>query len=319
MPPKMPKGARRTAPKAQKQVMRLSRQVRAGLDAQGLAWAALLNDPCSAPLAHPCYAGADGGILMRFENSYDIGTGATDTAGLFIYTPNGIGVTGGLSTGLLTGVAATAAVNLTLAGPVAATQPGYTFLTANASNVRAVASCIQITYLGSEANRSGVINFGCLNGGTFISTDTPNTGNASNVFEHFQRTPVDTIEVKWRPSAYDQTFRDQSQNIATADLTKCGAVGFSFSGLLAAAGLRVRMVTVYEYTPGGQVGIVNAARSRSTSTNSLDHVLNYLDSTGDWMMRIGSSLGRAYTGVRRVEPFVRAVAYGGTRVAGLLM
>lgn len=320
MPPKMTKAARRTAAQSQKQKVRVPRQLRAGLDSQGQAWARLLNDPCGAPLAHPCYAGGDGGILMRFENAFDIGTGATDTAGVFVYTPGAIGVTGGNGTAIVTGVGASAAVNLTLAFPTAATQPGYTFLNTNASNVRAVSACIQITYLGAESARSGVVNFGCLNGGTFTTADTPNTGNASNVFEHFERTPLNTIEVKWRPTAFDQTFRDQSQGLTTAEISKCGAVGFSFSGLTAAAGLRIRMVCVYEYTPNGQVGIVNTSNSRSTSGNSMDNVLNYLDSTGNWMTRIGHSLGNLAMGAQKVSPYVRAaIYYAGTRTPGLLM
>jgi hypothetical protein len=182
-----------------------------------------------------------------------------------------------------------------------------------------VAACIQITYLGSEQNRSGIINYGNCNGGTFVLSDTPNTGNASNSFEHFERTPVNTIEVKWRPTAFDQTFKDNQINATNNELSKCGAVGFTFSGLAGAAGLRVRMVAVYEYTPAGAVGIVNTTSSRSTSGNTLDSVINYLDASGDWMTRVGHAMNSAYRGARMIEPYVRAVTYAGTRVPGLLM
>lgn len=298
---------------------RMVRTVRSSLDAQAQAWAQLLNDPCGGPIVHPCYPGSDGGILMRFENSYDIGVGATETAGVFVFTPGAIGTNGVLSTGILAGSAANSSTNLTLAGPSNVVQPGYSFLASNSSNVRPVAACIQMTFLGAESARSGVISYGNINGGTFLASDTPNALNASNVFEHFCRTPVDTLEIKWRPSSYDPTFRDVSTNIGANELGKLGAVGFSYNGLQTAAGMRVRMVVVYEYTPGNQVGIVNVARSRSTSNNSLDHVINYLDSTGDWMVRLGSGLGRAYRGAQSVAPYVRAVTYGGTRIAGMLM
>jgi len=312
----MVKQARRTAARPQKQKVKVPRSIRTGLDAQGLAWAHLLNDPCGAALVHPCYAGADGGILMRFENQFEIGTGATDTAGLFAYTPNGIGTNGAA---IISGVAANAATNLTLAFGAAAAQPGYSFLQTNSSNVKAVASCIQIVYLGTELNRSGVINYGNITGGTFFTGDTPNTSNASNVFEHFCRIPNGTIEIKWRPTAYDQSGTDVGQATVASNQIRNGAMGFSFSGLVASAGLRVRMVTVYEYTPNNQVGIAQASRSRSTSQSTLDNVINYLDSTGDWMVRLGDAMGGAMRGVARIAPYVQAVGYAGRRIPALLM
>lgn len=309
----MPKAKR---PKAKQNV---PRGVRTGLDAQALAWAAILNDPCAAPLAHPCYAGADGGILVRVETSYDIGIGGTDTAGALFWTPGATGNNAGFAAGLVPATAINSVTAMTGVSISAATQPGYTYLLANASTFRTVAACMQITYLGTEANRSGVINYGNANGSTFNVGDAVASATLANVLEKFERTPVGTVEVKWRPSAFDQTFKEPALNPTAAELARYQSLGLAFSGLVAAAGLRVRLVAVYEYTPINNLGVANVSSSRNTSSSSMDHVINFLDSSGDWMYRASGSLARAARGAASLEPFVRAVTYGGARVAGLLM
>lgn len=297
----------------------MPRQIRAALDSQAMAWARILDDPCSAPLAHPCYAGSDGGILIRCESIVDIGTGVTDTSGAFFWSPGGLGLVSTFATGLCQGVAANSTSTMSSVSMASTLQPGYAYLSQNAANFRAVAACMQITYLGSEANRSGVVSFGGANGTTFNTTDSISAGSLSTVLEKFERTPVGTIEVKWRPSAYDQTFKDTTATLSVAELAKYSSVGMVYSGLQAAAGIRIRMVCVYEYQPSNSLGVVSASTARNTSSNSLDHVINYLDSTGDWMYRVAGSAGKLLRGAAAVEPYVRAVAYGGTRVAGLLL
>jgi len=296
--------------------------MRRGLDAQALAWARLLNDPCGAPLAHPCFVGSDGGILTRFEGYYDVGTGATDTCGIFSFTPNAIGniTATGLGPAIATYSASNPGTPAALLNAASGSQPGYAFLSQNATAVRCVSACIQIFYAGTELNRSGIISYGNVSGGTFQVGSSINVNNSSNVLEHFTRVPNDVIEIKWRPTSADQLWRDPSQAIGSFnDLARLGGMGFTFTGLQAAAGLRIRMVAIYEYIPDSSVGITNTAQSRSTSSNSFDDVINFLDSSGGWMTRTANALGSAYRGARRIEPYVRAVAYGGTRVAGLLM
>lgn len=298
----------------------IPKMMRAGLDAQGMAWANSLNDPCGAPLAHPCYVGSDGGILTRFEGFYDVGTGATDTCGIFSFTPNAIGNSAGSGPAITFFNAANPGVATALANPTNASQPGYTFLSTNATAVRCVSACIQVYYAGTELNRSGILSYGNVSGGTFLVGNVVNVNNSSNVLEHYTRVPNELIEIKWRPTSADQLWRDPSQVLGSFnDAARLGGMGFTFTGLQAAAGLRVRIVAIYEYMPDSQVGITNTVRSRSTSRNSFDEVINYLDATGDWMVRAAGAAGRAYAGAKRIAPYVQAVAYGGRRVAGLLM
>lgn len=297
---------------------RIPRSLSTGLDEQALCWARLLADPCQAPLCHPCYNGADGGILTRFENSYDIGTGATDTAGLFNYVPGAIASSSGNANGIFTYVAPSSAGSPVVASVVNTVQPGFGFLNTNASSVRCVAACLQVFYLGAEANRSGIINYGNTTGNTFSVGDVVNVNNASNIFPKFERTPLNLIEIKWRPNNYDQTWQDTTQATNANETGKRAGIGFSFSGLQAAAGYRVRMVAVYEYVPANNVGITLANTSRNTSKHSLERVIDYLDAGGDWMTRTGESLNRLFRGANSVAPYVRAVAYGGSRALSIM-
>jgi hypothetical protein len=179
-----PKSKKSGQPK--RPVSRVARTLRPALDAEALCWARLLNDPCSAPLCHPVYAGADGGIVTRFETYYDVGTGATDTAGIYSFTPNAIGVQGGLGTSVSFFNAANAGAVTALANPTSSSQPGYDFLVANATAVRCVAACIQVFYNGTEANRSGVVAYGNLSGGTALVGTSTNVNSFLPVLEHYE-------------------------------------------------------------------------------------------------------------------------------------
>lgn len=293
----------------------------ARLDGPAQDWANLLVDPCSAPLVHPIYPGANGGVLMRFEGTYNIGFGATETAGVFQWTPGNLGSysSGTLASNMAITTATSGSTTAVLSAPASSLAPGYTFLTANAAATRCVGACIQIFYLGTELNRSGILSYGNLMGGAFNVGDNVTADGVSNTFEHFTRTPDSMVEIKWRPSAYDGTWTDPQENRVNDARGKYAALGFAFSGLQAAMGYRVRMVAVYEWTPSVYNGVTTASASRARSNSSMDDVINFLDRTGDWTVRMGRALGRAYQGASTVAPYVRAVAYTGKRIAALTM
>lgn len=289
------------------------------LDAQAMCWARLLADPCSAPLCHPVYAGGNGGILARFENSYNIGFGVGETAGIFSWAPGNCGQSSAAASGIVVGTGANSSTALTLANAVPTTvQPGYQFLIDNSSGFRCVSACMQIFYLGTESNRSGVVSYGNLLGGVFNFGNVVSADAASNVFEHFERTPLNHLEVKFRPSSYDQTWTDATQNRTLDSTTKYGAMGFSFAGVQAAAGFRVRLVAVYEYIPVFGTGQTANVFSRNTSGNTMDDVINYLDRLGKWTVQGGRALARIYSGVQTAAPYVRAVTYQGMRAAAIM-
>jgi len=119
--------------------------------------------------------------------------------------------------------------------------------------------------------------------------------------------PETMAEIKWRPSSFDQTF---SSFGATAtypsvnDLSRAGALTVFYSGLPAGgAGFLVKKTAVYEYIPSLTLAISAVPTSRNTSNNTLDEVINFLDSAGDWMTS-------AYKVGSRIASYAAPVAKG---------
>lgn len=304
------KATRRTVARPQKQVPRISRGV--SLDAHALAYARLLNDPCSAPLVHPTFAGADGGLLIRAETTYTFGTTALSTAGIFVWTPGAIGVNAGNGSAIVT-VDATAAGSGVSLGPISAGyQPGYAFLTANASEVRCVAACMQAFYPGTEVNRSGLVAYGNVIGGTLYNGQAINAQGANVLFENFERTPDDMVEVKWRPTNFDQTYTVPNNATSFTEISRRGSMGIVLTNGYPATGIQIRMVAVYEYTPSYALGLTSSARSRNFSANTLDQVINHLDRLGDWATRAGHAAANVAGGMA-AGGFMRTIAYSGNR------
>lgn len=297
----------------QKQVARVPRGP--ALDAYAMAYARLLYDPCGAPLVHPTYAGTDGGLLVRAENTYTIGANTGITAGVFSWTPGGIGAasSGTISSAIAQGESTIPGGAILLAGVSSGYQPGYGFLSANASEARCVAACIQIFYTGTEVGRSGLVAYGNIIGGTLPNGLTCNSQGVLTLFENFERTPDRCVEVKWRPTNFDQNYTVPSATTSITELSRRGALAFAFKDLQPGVGITVRMVGVYEYTPAFNIGLTSAIRSRSISNNSLDQVVNYLDRLGDWTTRAVNAAGSLVGAMYTANGMMRQISYGGTR------
>lgn len=292
--------------------------VRTGLDAQAYAYARLLADPCGAPLTHPVYAGTDGGILARFESDFLYFNGATEAAGLMLFNPGAIGPSGVNTTSLI--AAPSTGPNVATAPTFinSSFQPGFGFLAATAQNVRCVAACLQVYWPGTEANRQGFISYGPVPGAAVLG-DTPTVAQVAQIFPKTERMPNDHIEVKWRPADGDQMWGPMDQASPTIDQARKSAIGFAVQGLPVSTGVRVRLIAVYEYQPIWGQGMIAPINSRSTSSNSLDHVVNYLDTFTDWAYKGVAALNSAGRAAKAAAPYVRAVAYGAARTAPLLL
>lgn len=316
MPPKTRKGKKtQRASKGRRVSVRSSYN----LDPQALAYAHLLNDPCSAPLVHPVYAGSDGGLVARFENYYTLNTTAVgSTSGLFSWTPGGIGNNAGAAPALITGEQASAGTAFTTATLGTTTQPGWAYLSTNSGASRCVAACIQVMFVGAESARSGIVAYGGLTGSTIASGVSTNASNALQLFEKYERMPVSSLEVKWRPGSFDQEWTNPNSGTSATELGRRSAVGLAWVGAPASTGIIVRMVAVYEYVPILSSGLVVPYNSRSTSSSSLDHVVNALDSTGEWMYNAGRVVNSAYRVGQSAMPYVRAIAYAGSRALPML-
>jgi len=315
MPPKTRKAKAKRAPTKRRPV----RGRGAMLDPQAVAYARLLNDPCAAPLTHPVYSGSDSGLIARFENYYTANTTVTNaTSGYFVWTPGAIGNNGGAGPAFAQGEAALPGSAVTAATIGTTTQPGWNYLSTNSGAVRCVSACIQLFFAGAESARSGLIAYGGVSGSSILSGSSLNPQQALQLFEKYDRVPNSSIEVKWRPGNFDQDFTNPSTGTSVVEISRRQGLGFAWTGLPANVGIIVRMVAVYEYIPIFSSGLVVPYNSRSTSNSTLDHVVNYLDSTGEWMYNMGRVAGSAYNVARQALPFVQAVSYAGSRVVPML-
>lgn len=318
---KQVKGNKKRGGRAKQQLPRaVGRPAGPGLDRQAVEYARLLADPCNAPLAHPLYVGADGGIVARFETDLVVFVSGTTTAAAFVWTPGGIGTTGTVASNLSQFESPLSSSGATAAGLVPATNPGFNFLSANASAARCVAACLQVYWPGSEQNRAGYITYGkCPGSSVIIGTAGYTADGVGTIFQTSQRMPVDRIDVVWKPMDGDQQWTNPSANTPTIELTRKGAVGFVVKGIPSGTGVRVRMVAVYEYMPIAASGLSIPYDSRNMSNNTLDQVVNFLDRIGgftDGAVKFGASALRAAGKVGRA---VNAVSYASRAMPALLM
>lgn len=280
------------------------------LDAGARAYAALLADPCNAPLAHPTYAGSEGAYVVRFEtlNNYGIAV-PTTTSGVLHWVPGAINPSSGYNQTCLYSESTSPGVATTMAAEATAFTPGATFLTTNASAYRCVAACMTVTWAGSELNRQGFVAVGNTQGSTITVGSSVAPGTVFALCSHSERMPERSLEIKWRPGSFDQTFSSISTPPTASEISRAGALSLFYDGTNAAGGgFIVKRTAVYEYIPSLALGVAAVPTSRNTSNNTLDQVINFLDSAGDWMTsayRVGSRISNmaAYA-----APGVRAVA-----------
>lgn len=270
------------------------------LDGQASAYARILADPCNAPLTHPVYSGSDGGYLVRFSTINTYGTGAgTTTSGVVHWVPGSIGLTGGLNYTMLYNESPLASTAAAMNSSGYLITPGAGFLSSNASQYRVVAACATVYWAGTELARQGTISVGNTTGALVQNGVSVAPGAVFPVLSNTQRVPEGRIEIRWRPSAADQLFSSVNAAPSAADLSQHSAITLFYNGLPAGgAGLVVHWTAVYEYIPSTALGLSVSVNSRNTSTNTLDHVINALDKTGDWMF--GENGGSIVLGAAKV-------------------
>lgn len=309
-PPKLSNMTKTTMKKAQnKQTQRTRNQAPRTmershkLDANGRAYAALLSDPCNAPLVHPTYSGTEGGYLLRADQFYSTGFGATDTAGLQVFTPGlvdsgGSGVIGfGASSG-------STAVAPNFLG--ASLLPAYTFLVNSASAVRCVAACMKVTFPGAESARAGRIHYGQTSSG-IVTTAAIAADNVAQALPNFSRVPADTIELIWKPNDADQLFMRPGSSMLddNAKNNKSASLVFSWAGIPVSTGMTIHLTAVYEWQPKASQGISVPNLSKSPSQNTLDEVVNFLIAKGETFVR-----STAHMAGRAAMAGVLSAAYG---------
>lgn len=266
-----------------------------GLDPQARAYARLLANPCSAPLAHPVYQGGEGGMLARYETSFTFAGSATDTAGLFIWAPGCISPTQG--TGVYTAANSSTATILSTGGS-GTYVPGLPALQSIASSARIVSACVQVMWPGTEFNRQGFVSCGQVSGALLKEGTTGAVLSVDNVrplLTFGQRIPTDAAEIRFRPFSGDAAWTDPSVDDSVAATN--GAIALAFYGLPVSTGVRMRIVAVYEYTPKFSTSQAIPVASRTTSGNTQNEVITSLDKNDpNWYYKVGNNVGNLARG-----------------------
>lgn len=256
-----------------------------GLDTAAATYARLVRDPCNAPLTRTIWPGSGGALVSRFETDFISFAGATETAAAVAFVP-------GVNQLFYNSTAATADTTATTLTTGALVPPGSTFLSASAGTIRCVAACLQISYPGTELNRSGIVSLGVVPFGTLLPNVATSVGGGNTntsvsqlrtLCQHTERMPQNHAEVTWFPGSGDTLpfatqFGSSGANIAE-DAQNKNALVATMSGFPVGVGVRIRLVYVCEWTPRlnqGQVATAEVPASRS----SLNDVLIALHKTG---------------------------------------
>lgn len=298
---------------------------RAGLDQGAAAWAALLADPCNAPLAQPCYqAGSSGGQLVRLEAdlSYTLDGTIIPTNFAVLFTPglnsDGGGTVGNDDTALLVRTAATGDTSGNWA-PVT-NGPGFSTLQQYQS-MRPVAACLQLTYGGTELNRGGFVSMGAVPA-EITASSTFTVNQLAGCCPNNIRMPESHCEIKWRPGAADEFF--QPPNFAENGFAGRNSLLMVIRGPPNNTTIRFRLVAVYEVIPAFNLGyVINLTTPSRSSASTVHQVLEYMDRLGNWAWSVGHTAHKAIdvaTGLYRVaKAYGNTASYIGERVAPLLL
>lgn len=247
------------------------------LDLSARRYAALVKDPCYGPLTYGVYEGSSQGILTRFETDFIVNGQAGDTAAFIAFTPSVLG----LSTtayGTVMGASGLLASDTATITPqqLPTRQPG-TALAPSMAAARCLSACLQISFVGSELQRSGICSVGqlCYND---VNQTTNTVSTLRALCSSVLRTPDGELEIKLRPTGPCSKFVPVN-TVNDPDVSSMPTLVGTMAGIPASTGMRVRLVAVYEWIPLTQSGVVAASTAGSGSNNTINNVLNWLDKT----------------------------------------
>jgi hypothetical protein len=166
-------------------------------------------------------------------------------------------------------------------------QPGYG-LSGIAGAVRAVSACIQVSYIGSENSRAGIVS---LHQSTLASALTyTSLATARGAADRVVKMPDGTLELKLRPGATSSGFSPVLGALQD-DRDGLPCLVATVSGIPGGTGCRFRLVVVYEWIPKVSSGVMTNSMV-ADSMNSLQMVLNVLDKAKPgWQYDLMTGLG----------------------------
>lgn len=311
-----------------------------------LSLARLLADPCEASLVAPQYGASDGGYLSKFSTYHSVEASSTRTSGYLIWYPDYSGnVTSPTGNGSLflfgTDDAGNRPLN-TIALPLGmdlSTTTG-TFLVDPArvfeagdmvQDARTIAGCLKMMYTGRNDALAGRIGFlenvprdALLNGGG--SGLSPSVQQLFKYSNKSMRTPLDSVEVKFRPSEGSSSYRTTTNvdsdfcfKMGTKNVTDtvlpegapsgdCHGIGFIWDGLTDGSSLTFDLLKAIEWRPDMQSGLTApCASTAAQGGNMVSRSITYLDRQHPgWQTR-------AFSAAKSLGASVANMAYEGAK------
>lgn len=238
------------------------------LDESARAYARLLMDPCNSPLVTPPYAGYGTGLYRRVRRYINVP--ATDQYACYVFTPG---------RNLYYQWSATGDSNVSFSSPAA----NITNSIAGYAQIRCLAACLKVRYVGAESARAGVV--GLYSGPQLYQPGVPVGTTSDNIMAMFpsvSRLGELHHEVKWVPASADQDM--SPSNLQTFEnVVPHSSVAVILRGIPAGS---VQLEFTMAYEQEGEIlssGTGNITTvSPPTSRNSLNDVLRVLGPVSNW-------------------------------------
>lgn len=202
----------------------------------------MLHDPCYATLAESAYRGR-AGIVSRFTgvNTY---TAGAFTAAAFVFNP-----------AATAGTQFAVAASNTPATPVYdQVMPGQAYLFTTAETWRVIGMCVDIDYVGTELNRSGMIYGGIVPANQVAAGVATTVDQIKVLLSNTTRTPDREIAQMWFPGVGNENYIGESTGVSFQDANN--SLVLCFENMPTGLQVRLRVTTIYEWLPRVNTGII---------------------------------------------------------------
>lgn len=284
-----------------------------------LQLAQMIADPCTGPLVQPQYGASDGGYLAKFSHYESLNITTGSTAGYCIWFPDYEGRfagTDGTSNGSLfmfAGNGGTSAPVNTTAAPLGTgltadaingtfiSDPARSFVNSDTvQDSRTAAACMKFLYTGRNDALAGRIGYldavprEALLTGSAGGTP-PSVDDMFRYSNTSMRTPLDTVEQKFRPGEGSDVYRTAerwedhclNQGTVGSGVTTVGTgtpsgvttgIGFVWDGVYDGSSITFDLLKAIEWRPELSSGLVSVKQTVAPQGGNLvSKSLAYLD------------------------------------------
>jgi len=302
--------------------------------------AKMIDDPCGSALKPGLYGSASG-YLSRFHGVYaPQSLTSAPSCGIVLWSPNysNVGAVSATSAcwNSIVISANSPSDTLSFAGVGGLTSgsgsglkdPAYDFVNGGVcAGARCLSACIRFTYTGQVTSTAGLVSpirvpFSVIDG-IVSGTITPTVNTFLQFATGTQRLPLDSLEVKWRPTA-DDSYRTSASGTAvagdhpfirsTAGVYNVGSkpqteqpelIGFVFRGLAvdASANIQFDFYKNIEWAPEITSGLAYQPSVQMSDAGNAQRALAFLDRTKPgWDQEI-ISVGKSFVAKTAMAAF----------------